>query len=144
MGALDRRLYTSHQAPTDTVSRLGPDRVKLARNGCMLPSAVRLSLSRYCTPPGSIPACLTIPKVKQVRCGRLSQNRAVVSHASSGQLENAGARVWWAGNSPRCHRCSCSSRQGNCPSRARLFVTREKFGNYSKGSSLALVLYFLV
>ena len=49
MGALDRRLYTSHHAPTDTVSRLGPDRVKLARNGCMLPSAVRLSLSRYCT-----------------------------------------------------------------------------------------------
>ena len=35
MGALDRRLYTSHHAPTDTVSRLGPDRVKLARTGCM-------------------------------------------------------------------------------------------------------------
>ena len=49
LGALDRRLYTSHHAPTDTVTRVGPDRVKLARNGCMLPSAVRLSLSRYCT-----------------------------------------------------------------------------------------------
>ena len=49
MVALDRRLYTSHHAPTDTVTRVGPDRVKLARNGCMLPSAVRLSLSRYCT-----------------------------------------------------------------------------------------------
>jgi hypothetical protein len=77
MDALDRRLYTSHHAPTDTVSRLGPDRVKLARNGCMLPSAVRLSLSRYCThqphrctvltaahhihtrPPDAVPARLT-------------------------------------------------------------------------------------
>ncbi len=38
-----------HHAPTDTVSRLGPDSVKLARNGCRLPSTVRLSLSRYCT-----------------------------------------------------------------------------------------------
>jgi hypothetical protein len=42
-------MYTSPHAPTDTVARVGPDRVKLARNGCMLPSAVRLSLSRYCT-----------------------------------------------------------------------------------------------
>jgi hypothetical protein len=49
MGALDRRLYTSHHAPTDTVARVGPDRVKFARNRCMLPSEVRLSLSRYCT-----------------------------------------------------------------------------------------------
>ena len=49
MGALDRRLYTSHHAPTDTVSRLGPDRVKFARTGCMSSSAVRLSFSRYCT-----------------------------------------------------------------------------------------------
>jgi len=49
MVALDKLLYTSHPAPTDSVSRLEPDRVKLARNGCMLPSAVRLSLSRYCT-----------------------------------------------------------------------------------------------
>ncbi len=39
------RTYT--HAPTDT--RVGPDRVQLARNGCLLPSAVRLSLSRYCT-----------------------------------------------------------------------------------------------
>ena len=49
MGDLDRRLYTSHPAPTDSVSRLEPDRVKLARNSCMLPRAVQLSLSRYCT-----------------------------------------------------------------------------------------------
>ena len=41
--------YTSPHAPTDTVARIGPDSVKLARNGCMLPSAVRLSLSRCCT-----------------------------------------------------------------------------------------------
>ena len=44
MGALDKRLYTSHHAPTDN-----PDHVKIARTGCMSPSAVRLSLSRYCT-----------------------------------------------------------------------------------------------
>ena len=49
MGDLDRRLYTLPHAPTDTVARVGPDPVKLARNGCMLPSEVRLSLSRYCT-----------------------------------------------------------------------------------------------
>jgi hypothetical protein len=48
MGTLDKRLYTSHPAPTDVVSRLEPDRVNLARNGCMLPSTVRLSLSN-CT-----------------------------------------------------------------------------------------------
>jgi len=36
-------------APTETVTRVAPARVKLARNGCLLPSAVRLSLSRYCT-----------------------------------------------------------------------------------------------
>ena len=48
MGALDKRLYTSHHATTDSVSRLEPDRVKLARNGCMSSSAVRLSLSN-CT-----------------------------------------------------------------------------------------------
>ena len=41
--------YTSPHAPTDTVARIGPDSVKLARNGCMLPSAARLILSRYCT-----------------------------------------------------------------------------------------------
>ena len=34
MGALDKRLYTSHHAPTDTVARVGPDCVKLALNGC--------------------------------------------------------------------------------------------------------------
>ena len=48
MGALDKRLYTSPHASTDTVARVGPDRVKLARNGCMSSSAVRLSLSN-CT-----------------------------------------------------------------------------------------------
>ena len=32
MVALDKRLYTSHHATTDSVSRLEPDRVKLARN----------------------------------------------------------------------------------------------------------------
>jgi hypothetical protein len=48
MVALDRHLYTSPHAPTDTVARVGPDRVKLARNVCMLPNAARLSLSRYC------------------------------------------------------------------------------------------------
>ena len=48
MGVLDKRLYTSHHATTDSVSRLEPDRVKLARNGCMSSSAVRLSLSN-CT-----------------------------------------------------------------------------------------------
>ena len=40
---------TYAHAPTDTVARVRPARVKLARNGCLLPSAVRLSLSRYCT-----------------------------------------------------------------------------------------------
>jgi hypothetical protein len=45
----DTKLSTNKQhslshAPTDN-----PDRVKIARNGCMLPNAVRLSLSRYCT-----------------------------------------------------------------------------------------------
>jgi hypothetical protein len=44
MGSLDRRLYTSPHAPTDN-----PDRVKLARNGCILPNAARLSFSKYCT-----------------------------------------------------------------------------------------------
>ena len=48
MGDLDKRLYTSPHAPTDTVARVGPDRVKLARNGGMLPRVVRLSLSN-CT-----------------------------------------------------------------------------------------------
>ena len=48
MVALDKRLYTSHHTTTDSVSRLEPDRVKLARNGCMSSSAVRLSLSN-CT-----------------------------------------------------------------------------------------------
>ena len=48
MGALDKRLYTSPHASTDTVARVGPDRVTLARNGGMLLSAVRLSLSN-CT-----------------------------------------------------------------------------------------------
>ena len=43
MGALDKRLYTSPRAPTDN-----PDCAKLARNGCMSSSAVRLSLSN-CT-----------------------------------------------------------------------------------------------
>ena len=49
MGALDKRLYTSPHASTDTVSRVGPDCVKLARNGCSLPNAARLSLPRHCT-----------------------------------------------------------------------------------------------
>ena len=49
MGALDKRLYTSHHAPTDSVSRLEPDCVKLACPGCWWPSAARLSLLRYCT-----------------------------------------------------------------------------------------------
>ena len=49
MGALDKRLYTSHHAPTDTVSRLEPDRVKLACHGCSWPSVARLSLPRYRT-----------------------------------------------------------------------------------------------
>ena len=40
---------TSHHAPTDSVSRLEPDRVKLACDGCCWPSAGRLSLLRYCT-----------------------------------------------------------------------------------------------
>ncbi len=48
MGALDKRLYTSPHASTDTVVRVGPDRVNLARNGGMLQSEVRLSLSN-CT-----------------------------------------------------------------------------------------------
>ena len=42
---LDKSLYTSPHASTDTVARVGPDCVKLARNGCMLQSEVRLSLS---------------------------------------------------------------------------------------------------
>ena len=47
MGALDKRLYTSHHAPTDTVARVGPDYVKLALNGCsFLQSTARLSLQR--------------------------------------------------------------------------------------------------
>ena len=78
MGALDKRLYTSHPAPTDDVSRLEPDRVNLARNGCMLPSAVRLSLSNCThqlhpytiltaahhihTHPPDVNACLAYPK----------------------------------------------------------------------------------
>ena len=45
MGDLDKSLYTSPHASTDTVARVGPDCVKLARNGCMLQSEVRLSLS---------------------------------------------------------------------------------------------------
>jgi hypothetical protein len=45
MDALDPRLYTSYPAPTDAISRSEPERVKLARNGCMSSSAVRLSLS---------------------------------------------------------------------------------------------------
>ena len=50
MGALDRHLYTSQHASTDTVARLGPDRVQLARNGCsFLPSIAQLSLPRDCT-----------------------------------------------------------------------------------------------
>jgi hypothetical protein len=49
MGALDKRLYTLHHAPTDAVSRLEPDRVKLACHGCSWPSVKRLSLPRYCT-----------------------------------------------------------------------------------------------
>jgi len=43
-GCLDKRLYTSHHAPTDN-----PDHVKLVRTCCMSPSSVRLSFSRYCT-----------------------------------------------------------------------------------------------
>jgi len=49
MGALDKRLYTSHHTPTDAVSQLEPDCVKLACPGCWWPSAARLSLLRYCT-----------------------------------------------------------------------------------------------
>ena len=49
MGALDKHLYTSHHATTDSVSRLEPDRVKLACHGCSWPSVKRLSLPRYCT-----------------------------------------------------------------------------------------------
>ncbi len=49
MGALDTRLYTSPHAPTDSVSQLEPDCVKLACPGCWSPSAARLSLLRYCT-----------------------------------------------------------------------------------------------
>jgi hypothetical protein len=78
MVAADNRLYTSSHASTDTVTRVGPDRVKLARNGCMLPSAVRLSLSNCThqlhpctiltashhihTCPPDVNACLTYPK----------------------------------------------------------------------------------
>ncbi len=74
MVALDKRLYTSHHVPTDN-----PDHVKLARTGCMSPSSVRLSFSRYCTRqphpctvltaahhphtrPPDVPACLAYPK----------------------------------------------------------------------------------
>ena len=46
MGDLDKRLYTSHHAPTDAVSE--PDCVKLAYHGCCWPRAARLSLLRYC------------------------------------------------------------------------------------------------
>jgi hypothetical protein len=47
MGALDKRLYTSHHTPTDTVARVGPACVKLALNGCSyLQSTARLSLQR--------------------------------------------------------------------------------------------------
>ncbi len=49
MDALDRHLYTSQHASTDTVARLGPDRVQLARNGWSLPSTSQLSLPRYFT-----------------------------------------------------------------------------------------------
>jgi hypothetical protein len=79
MGALDKRLYTSPHASTDTVSRVGPDCVKLARNGCSLPNAARLSLPRHCTyqphpctvltvahhihtRPPDVNACLAYPK----------------------------------------------------------------------------------
>jgi len=43
------RLSTSHHTPTDSVSQLEPDYVKLACTGCWSPSAARLSLLRYCT-----------------------------------------------------------------------------------------------
>ena len=47
MGALDKRLYTSHHTPTDPVARVIPDCVKLALNGCSyLQSTARLSLQR--------------------------------------------------------------------------------------------------
>jgi len=47
MVVLDKRLYTSHHAPTDTVARVGPDCVKLALNGCsFLQSTEQLSLQR--------------------------------------------------------------------------------------------------
>ena len=50
MGALDKRLYTSHHTPTDTVARVGPACVKLALNGCSyLQSTARLSLQRDST-----------------------------------------------------------------------------------------------
>jgi hypothetical protein len=49
MGALDTRLYTSPHTPTDAVSQLKQDCVKLACPGCWWPSAARLSLLRYCT-----------------------------------------------------------------------------------------------
>jgi hypothetical protein len=73
-------LWTSACIPRlDSDSRLEQDRVKLDRNGCMLPSAVRLSLSRYCTHqlhpctvltaahhphtcPPDVHACLAYPK----------------------------------------------------------------------------------
>ncbi len=50
MGDLDNRLYTSHHATTDSVSRLELDRVNLACNGCCWPSAARLSLLTYRVP----------------------------------------------------------------------------------------------
>ena len=46
--ALDQRLYTSHPAPTDAVSRSEKERVNRVCNHCMSSSAVRLSLSN-CT-----------------------------------------------------------------------------------------------
>jgi len=49
MGALDSRLYTSPHSPTDSVSQLEPDCVKLVCTGCWSASAARLSLLRYCT-----------------------------------------------------------------------------------------------
>jgi hypothetical protein len=47
MDTLDKRLYTSHHTPTDTVARVGPACVNLVLNGCSyLQSTVRLSLQR--------------------------------------------------------------------------------------------------
>jgi hypothetical protein len=84
MGALDRHLYTSHHAPTDIVARVGPDSVKLARNRCMLPSVVRLSLSRYCTQQPHPCTVLTAAHHVQTRppdtvLARLSYQRPLVN-----------------------------------------------------------------